>query len=80
MASSLLLAQIAGLPPSAFAGIEPNPDDTHVFFNFVVGNGSASPLPAIPGADLLWDGSGTHNLWIGNIFETSVPAMLPGGR
>jgi parallel beta-helix repeat protein len=79
VASSLLLAQIAGLPPSAFAGIEPNPDGTHVFFNFVVDNGSASPLPGIPGADLLWDGSGTDNLWIGNVFETSVPGSLPGG-
>jgi parallel beta-helix repeat protein len=79
VASSLLLAQIAGLPPSAFAGIDPNPDDTHVFFNDAVGNGSASPLPGIPGADLLWDSSGTGNLWIGNIFETSMPASLPGG-
>jgi parallel beta-helix repeat protein len=79
VASSLLLAQIAGLPPSAFVGIEPNPDDTHVFFNVVVGNGAASPLPGIPGADLLWDTSGTGNLWIGNVFETSVPGALPGG-
>ena len=79
VASSLLLGQLAGLPPSDFAGIEPNPDGTHVFFNYVVGNGSASPLPGIPGADLLWDGSGAGNLWIGNVFETSVPGSLPGG-
>jgi len=79
VASSLLLAQIAGLPPSAFAGIDPNPDGTHVFFNDAIGNGSASPLPGVPGADLLWDGSGTGNLWIGNVFETSVPGTLPGG-
>jgi parallel beta-helix repeat protein len=79
VASSLLLAQIAGLPPSDFTGIEPNPDGTLVVSNYVVGNGSASPLPGIPGADLLWDGSGTNNFWVGNIFDTSVPGILPGG-
>jgi parallel beta-helix repeat protein len=79
VASSLLLGQLAGLPPEAFAGIDPNPDGTFVVANHVVGNGSASPLPGIPGADLLWDGSGTGNLWIDNVFETSVPPVLPGG-
>jgi parallel beta-helix repeat protein len=79
VASSLLLAQIAGLPPSDFTGIEPNPDGTLVVSNYVVGNGSSSPLPGIPGADLLWDGSGTNNLWVNNVFGTSVPGILPGG-
>jgi parallel beta-helix repeat protein len=79
VASSLLLAQIAGLPPSVFDGIEPNPDGALVLANHVVDNGSASPVPGIPGADLLWDGTGTGNLWIDNMFETSVPPLLPGG-
>ena len=79
VASSLLLAQIAGLPPSDFTGIEPNPDGTLVVSNYVVGNGSSSPLPGIPGADILWDGSGTNNLWVNNVFGTSVPGTLPGG-
>jgi parallel beta-helix repeat protein len=79
VASSLLLAQIAGLPPSDFGGIEPNPDGTLVVSNYVVGNGVSPPLPGIPGADLLWDGSGTDNLWVNNIFGSSVPGILPGG-
>jgi parallel beta-helix repeat protein len=79
VASTLLLGELAGLPPSAFAGIDPNPDGTQVVSNYVVGNGSSSPLPGIPGADLLWDGSGTGNFWLGNTFQTSVPGILPGG-
>ena len=31
------------------------------------------------GADILWDGSGSNNLWVNNIFATSVPGTLPGG-
>jgi parallel beta-helix repeat protein len=79
VASTLLLAEIAGLPPSDFTGIDPNPDGTLVLANYVVGNGAAPPPLGIPGADLLWDGSGTNNLWLGNIFDTSVPGILPGG-
>jgi parallel beta-helix repeat protein len=78
VASTLLLGEIAGLPPSVFAGIDPNPDDTAVVFNYVRGNGFAPPLPGIPGADLLWDGSGTGNCWMGNVYDTSVPGQLPG--
>ena len=63
------------MPP----GIEPYPDDTHVFFNDVVGNGSASSLAGIAGANLLWIGSGTDNSWFSSSFETNVPGVLPGG-
>src|SRR5262249_34594832 len=75
--STLLLGAVAGLPPEAFAGIEPNPDGVVVRNNLVVGNGSTSPLPGLPGADLLWDGSGTDNGWAANVFVTSFPSPLP---
>src|SRR5262249_54574416 len=78
VASTLFLGEIAGLPPSAFDGIDPNPDDTEVLFNYVRHNGFAPPLPGIPGADLLWDGSGSGNCWMGNVYDTSVPGQLPG--
>jgi parallel beta-helix repeat protein len=78
VASTLFLGQLAGLPPSAFDGIDPNPDGTEVLFNYVRNNGFAPPLPGIPGADLLWDGSGTGNCWMGNVYDTSVPGQLPG--
>lgn len=77
--STLLLGALAGLPPEAFAGIEPNPDGTRVVDNVATGNGAAPPpLPLpLPGVDLLWDGSGTENCWSGNTFGTSFPAPLP---
>jgi parallel beta-helix repeat protein len=77
VASTLLLGTIAGLPPEAFAGIEPNPDGVHVLGNLVRGNGQAPSNPLIPGADLVWDGSGTGNVWAGNLFDTSFPPALP---
>ncbi|GEO05292.1 hypothetical protein AAE02nite_29560 [Adhaeribacter aerolatus] len=77
--STRLLGGLAGLPPEAFSLIEPNPDYTQVIKNVVKNNGSAPPtLPIpIPGVDLLWDGSGTHNCWRDNIYNTSYPANLP---
>jgi parallel beta-helix repeat protein len=75
--STLLLGAVAGLPPEAFAGIDPNPDGVVVRNNLVVGNGSTSPLPGLPGADLLWDGSGDGNVWRSNLFGTSTPLALP---
>ena len=77
--STLVLAALAGVPPEAFAGIEPNPDGTIVRDNILSKNGSAPPtLPIpVPGADLLWDGSGQNNCWSNNAFKTSFPATLP---
>jgi parallel beta-helix repeat protein len=75
--SSLLLGALAGLPPEAFADIEPNPDRARIVRNVVTGNGGASPIPFLPAVDLLWDGSGTGNCWRGNTFGTSAPATLP---
>jgi parallel beta-helix repeat protein len=77
VSSTLLLGQLAGLPPGGFADIQPNPIGTLVRNNIAVHNGSASPLPFLPGADFLWDGSGRDNHWQGNLFGTSVPALLP---
>lgn len=75
--STLILAALSGAPPEAFADIEPNPDGVRVRDNFVTGNGVASPVPFLPPADLLWDGSGSGNCWSGNTFGTSVPPVLP---
>jgi parallel beta-helix repeat protein len=76
--STLVLGALAGLPPAAFAGIEPNPDRVKIIQNIVKQNGAAPPpgLP-LPGGDLLWDGSGTNNCWKNNQFTTSFPASFP---
>ena len=78
VASTLVLGALAGLPPEAFADIDPDPDKVRVKNNIVTGNGGSPPpgLP-LPGVDLLWDGSGTNNCWSGNTFVTSFPAPLP---
>jgi hypothetical protein len=55
VASTLVLAELAGLDPSAFGDIEPNPDFDRIADNVVTGNGSAaSPIPFLPAVDLLW--------------------------
>ena len=76
--SSLLLGALAGLPPEAFADVEPNPDGVKVIDNDLSNNGNA-PAPGIglPGADLFWDGSGTNNCWSNNKFAFSFPTVLP---
>lgn len=75
--SSLVLATLSGAPPEAFADIEPNPEGVHVRNNGVTGNGSSSPIPFLPPADLFWDGSGSENCWAGNTFGSSYPLSLP---
>jgi len=76
--STVILGSLAGLPPEAFADIEPNPDGTRIISNTVTNNGSVPPpgLP-LPAVDLLWDGSGSDNCWSKNIYGTSYPAALP---
>ncbi len=78
--STLLLGTLAGLPPEAFADIEPNPDHALIRGNQVMGNGTASPIPFLPAVDLLWDGSGEGNCWGRNRFGSSFPDPLPGCR
>src|SRR2546426_12400999 len=75
--SKLLLGAVAGLPPQAFADIEPNPDGVEIRNNQVMGNGTASPIPFLPAVDLLWDGSGVGDCWGRNRFSTSYPDPLP---
>jgi parallel beta-helix repeat protein len=76
--STVILGGLGGIPPEAFADIEPNPDGTKITNNILVHNGSAPPagLP-LPGVDLLWDGTGTNNCWKNNSYSTSYPAPLP---
>jgi parallel beta-helix repeat protein len=74
LASTTFLSSLAGIPVT---GIEPDPDGTVVHDNVVLGNGSNSPFPTIPGADLLWDGAGEHNCWSGNEFVTSFWPLSP---
>jgi parallel beta-helix repeat protein len=77
--STRLLGELAGLPPEAFALIEPNPDGIRAVRNVVNFNGAAPPdLPVpIPGMDLFWDGTGTANCWRGNSYTAAYPAPLP---
>ena len=64
----------------AALGIDPNADGNRITANTVTGNGG-SPDPGIaplPGADLLWDGTGTGNCWEHNTAVSTFPARLPG--
>lgn len=76
--STVILGGLGGIPPEAFADIEPNPDGTQIINNVLAHNGSAPPagLP-LPGVDLLWDGSGINNCWKNNTYSTAYPASLP---
>jgi parallel beta-helix repeat protein len=76
--STVILGALAGLPPEAFADIEPNVDGAKIINNLLVSNGIVPPagLP-LPGVDLLWDGNGTNNCWKNNNFSTSFPSPLP---
>lgn len=76
--STLVLGSLSGLPPEAFADIEPNADGVNVINNKVTDNGSIPPagLP-LPAVDLLWDGTGNNNCWKNNQYTTSYPPSLP---
>jgi parallel beta-helix repeat protein len=76
--STLVLGSLSGLPPEAFADIQPDADGANIMNNKVTGNGSNPPagLP-LPGVDLLWDGTGSGNCWKNNQFATSFPSVLP---
>jgi parallel beta-helix repeat protein len=79
LGSTLTLGAIAGLPPEAFADIEPDANGVIIRKNTVTGNGaSPPPLPLpLPGVDLFWDTTGTGNCWDKNTYGTSFPGMLP---
>jgi parallel beta-helix repeat protein len=75
--STTVLGALGGIPPEAFASIEPNPDGTKIKDNVVNTNGTVQPALPFPASDLLWDGSGNGNCWSSNNFKTSYPVQLP---
>jgi len=80
VASTLVLATLAGLDPSTW-DIEPDPDFDRIVDNVVIGNGGPqSPIPLVPAVDLLWVPAGSGNCWSGNTFGTSFPGQLPACR
>ncbi|MDP3938733.1 MAG: parallel beta-helix domain-containing protein [Deltaproteobacteria bacterium] len=60
--------------------IEPFPDNNRVESNVILQNGSSpDPLRATtPGADIVYDASGTGNCFTGNIFMVDFPAGITG--
>jgi len=75
---------VTHLPSLFCAGhdIDPNPDGNQILTNIATGNGLV-PDPAIaplPGADLLWDGTGADNCWQDNTANNTFPAPLPTCR
>ena len=69
--------RLAGLPPTAFGDIDPDPDDDRIAHNVVRGNGGTSPIPFLPAVDVLFVPVGTGNSWRANRYERSFPAALP---
>ncbi len=72
---------VTHLPPllCGLLDIDPDSDANQVLHNSATGNGLA-PDPAIaplPGADLLWDGTGTGNCRQDNTADTTFPTPLP---
>jgi parallel beta-helix repeat protein len=75
------LCLVSHLPPlvCAVLDIDPNPNGNQIQHNLATGNGlSPDPLIApLPGADLLWDGTGTGNCWQDNTANATFPTPLP---
>jgi parallel beta-helix repeat protein len=70
---------VIALPfPNPDPRVDPFPDGNHVIGNVALANGrSPDPLRSpYPGADLIYDGSGTGTCFADNIFATSVPTAL----
>jgi parallel beta-helix repeat protein len=69
------------VPPAVCASldIDPNSNGNQLVHNFATSNGLApDPIIApLPGADLLWDGTGTGNCWQDNTADAIFPAPLP---
>lgn len=62
----------------AVLDIEPNSDGNRVLHNRVLGNGGhPDPSLALPGADLVWDGTGVGNCWSHDVAGTRFPDPLP---
>jgi parallel beta-helix repeat protein len=75
------LCAVTHLPPLFCAGldIDPNPNGNQILNNIATGNGLApdSAIAPLPGADLIWDGTGTGNCWQDNAADITFPAPLP---
>jgi parallel beta-helix repeat protein len=75
---SLGVAIVQNLLAPADPRIEPNPDFNEVRGNVILHNGRhPDPIRAItPGADIIYDGSGTGTCFADNVFNTEFPAGI----
>ena len=75
---SLGVAIVQNLLAPADPRIEPNPDFNEVRGNVILHNGRhPDPVRAItPGADIVYDGTGTGTCFANNIFTTEFPAGI----
>jgi parallel beta-helix repeat protein len=75
---SLGIAVVQNLLAPADPRIEPNPDFNQVRRNVILHNGRhPDPVRAItPGADIVYDGTGTGTCFADNIFKTEFPAGI----
>jgi parallel beta-helix repeat protein len=76
--NSLGVAIVQNLLAPADPRIEPNPDFNQVRRNVILHNGQdPDPVRAItPGADIVYDGTGTGTCFADNIFKTEFPAGI----
>jgi parallel beta-helix repeat protein len=77
---SLGVAIVQNLLAPADPRIEPDPDFNQVRGNVILHNGQhPDPVRAItPGADIVYDGTGTGNCFADNVFATQFPAGMTG--
>jgi parallel beta-helix repeat protein len=75
---SLGVAIVQNLLAPADPRIEPNPDFNQVRGNVILHNGQdPDPVRAItPGADIVYDGTGTGTCFADNVFKTEFPAGI----
>lgn len=75
---SLGIAIVQNLLAPADPRIEPNPDFNQVRGNVILHNGQdPDPVRAItPGADIVYDGTGTGTCFADNVFRTEFPASI----
>ena len=76
---------VVQLPPDAASldpRIDPFPDRNLIRENVCVGNGGhVDPkFTPLPGADLVWDTSGSGNCWKNNLVQSAFPSPLPACR
>src|SRR5579859_224551 len=62
---------------AAVLGFDPFPENAHIIFNHLQGNGANPQFPGFPGVDLAWTGAGSGNCWAHNGAATEFPSPLP---